>query len=215
MAYEKESAINKVVIKCKPEDYTANQKLFEESLARYYMTGACFDTALFERILAEIREDKALCKVYTTDDSLCAEIADGVEAGELLAWKLLNKNSFSNEFDSIACIGEAVLKRFPNCNHRRAEQFNSARIFVSELIPHRTVWTDTQEYLSVHQIQLILKVCLRKIKNPRKKFRENVQYVRSYMENDIFGLNNSQFVDPHSTKSWKKYPGYKPEHLAF
>lgn len=105
--------VNRVVIKCKAEDFDAVRKLFEESLAHYYVAGACLGDALYEKVLAAIREDEDLCKIYTVDNAVCADIADGIDAGEQLAWKLLNKTSFRNEFGSMAIVGETIIKRFP------------------------------------------------------------------------------------------------------
>lgn len=105
--------VNHVVIKCNTEDIDAVRKIFEEGLAHFYLTGAGLDPSLYEKVLEEVRRNEALCRISTTEDAVYAEIADGIEAGEQLAWKLLNKNSFTNEFGSIACVGESILKEFP------------------------------------------------------------------------------------------------------
>lgn len=128
--------VNRVVIKCRPEDFDAVRKLFEESLAHYYATGACLDESLYGKVLKAVREDENLCKIYTTDDAMCADIADGIDAGEQLAWELMNKNSFRNEFGSIAIVGETIIKRFPYVDFSVLYQMQD----VSESIER--VWTE-------------------------------------------------------------------------
>lgn len=134
--------VNRVVIKCRPEDFDTVRMIFEEALARFYMEGSCLDDTLFEKVLAEIRENDDLCSIQTTDDSVCATIADGIEAGGLLAWKLLGKNSFRNEFGSIAGVGESILKNFPHADFSVTHLMQD----ISETV--EKVWTEDGKIVS-------------------------------------------------------------------
>lgn len=131
--------LNVIRIECENKDLENISKLLVEELARFYMRGTGIDESSFEEVLTEVREDDSICKISIKDNTILASVADGGDAGLSLVWKILNKNKFNDNFDSIACVGEGILKEYPTVDFSVTYQMQTTSESTEK------VWTENGE----------------------------------------------------------------------